>query len=64
MKYSDYCDINNFAQKFYDYAPALLPTNNIADIWRAQIKRYNVVGDEFNYLFYYEYAIYLIGIIL
>ena len=32
MKYSDYCDINNFAQKFYDYAPALLPTNNIADI--------------------------------
>lgn len=64
MNHENHYDICNFAQKFYDYAPALLPTNNIADIWRAQIKRYNVVGDEFNSLFYYEYAIYLIGIIL
>lgn len=35
MKYNDYCNICNFAQKFYENDPVFLPTNNIANIWRA-----------------------------
>lgn len=62
MKYSDYYNICNFAQKFYEGDPIFLPTNNIATLWRTQIKRHNVIGDEFNALFYYEYIMYLIGI--
>lgn len=62
MKYNDYYNICNFAQKFYEDYPILLPTNNIITIWRAQIKRHNVISDEFNALFYYEYIMYLIGI--
>ena len=62
MKYENYYDICNFAQKFYEDDPEFLPTNNIANIWRAQIKRHNVVSDDFNALFYYEYIMYLIGI--
>lgn len=38
MKDNDYYNICNFAQKFYKEDPALLPTNNIITIWRAQIK--------------------------
>ena len=62
MKDNDYYNICNFAQKFYKDDPALLPTNNIITIWRAQIKKHNVISDEFNVLFYYEYIMYLIGI--
>ena len=62
MKHSDYYNICNFAQKFYENDPEFLPTNNIANIWRAQIKRHNVISDDFNALFYYEYIMYLIGI--
>lgn len=62
MKYSNYYDICNFAQKFYEDNPEFLPINNILNIWRAQIKRHNVISDEFNALFYYEYIMYLIGI--
>ena len=62
MKYENYYDICNFAQKFYEDDPEFLPTNNIANIWRAQIKRHNVVSDDFNALFYYEYIMYLIGV--
>lgn len=60
MKYNDYYNICNFAQKFYEDDPEFLPTNNILDIWRAQIKRHNVISDDFNALFYYEYIMYLI----
>ena len=62
MKRIDHYNINNFAQKFYEDDPEFLPTNNIANMWRAQIKRHNVISDEFNALFYYEYIMYLIGI--
>lgn len=62
MKHSDYYNICNFAQKFYEDDPEFFPTNNIADIWRARIKTYNVISDEFNALFYYEYIMYLVGI--
>lgn len=62
MKHSDYCNICNFAQKFYGDDPEFFPTNNIANMWRAQIKRHNVINDEFNALFYYEYIMYLVGI--
>lgn len=62
MNYEEYYNICNFAQKFYEDDPEFLPTNNILDIWRAQIKRHNVISDEFNALFYYEYIMYLIGV--
>lgn len=62
MKYNDYYNICNFAQKFYEDDPEFLPTNNIANICPAQIKRHNVISDDFNALFYYEYIMYLIGI--
>lgn len=62
MKRIDHYNINNFAQKFYEDDSEFLPTNNIATIWRAQIKKHNVISDEFNALFYYEYIMYLIGI--
>ena len=62
MNYEEYYNICNFAQKFYEDYPILLPTNNIATMWRAQIKRHNVISDKFNALFYYEYIMYLIGI--
>lgn len=62
MKCIDHYNINNFAQKFYEDDPIFLPTNNIANIWRAQIKRHNVISDKFNALFYYEYIMYLIRI--
>ena len=62
MNYEEYYNICNFAQKFYEDDPEFLPTNNIADIWRAQIKRHNVISDDFNALFYYEYIMYLTGI--
>ena len=62
MKYENYYNICNFAQKFYEDDPKFLPTNNIADIWQARIKTYNVINDDFNALFYYEYIMYLIGI--
>lgn len=62
MRHEDHCNICGFAQKFYDDNPTFLPTNNISDIWRARIKTYNVITDEFNSLFYYEYIMYLIGI--
>lgn len=62
MKYSEYYNICNFAQKFYEDDPEFLPTNNILDIWRAQIKRHNIISDELNALFYYEYIMYLIGV--
>lgn len=61
MKHRIYYDICEFAQKIYTGNPAFLPTNNIPEDWRYRIKTYNVIGDEFNYLFYYEYIIYLIG---
>jgi len=35
MKYNDYYNICNFAQKFYEDYPILLPTNNITNMWRA-----------------------------
>ena len=62
MNYEEYYNICNFAQKFYEDDPEFLPTNNILDIWRAQIKRHNVISNDFNALFYYEYIMYLIGI--
>lgn len=62
MKYNDYYNVCNFAQKFYEDDPEFLPTNNIANMWRTQIKRHRVISDDFNALFYYEYIIYLIGI--
>lgn len=62
MNYEEYYNICNFAQKFYEDDPKFLPTNNILNIWKAQIKRHNVISDEFNALFYYEYIMYLIGI--
>lgn len=62
MKYENYYTICNFSQKFYEDNPEFLPTNNILNIWRAQIKRHNVISDDFNALFYYEYIMYLIGI--
>lgn len=62
MKDNNYYNICNFAQKFYEDNPEFLLTNNILDIWRAQIKRHNVISDEFNALFYYEYIMYLIGV--
>lgn len=62
MNYEEYYNICNFAQKFYEDDPEFLPTNNILDIWRAQIKRHNIISDDFNALFYYEYIMYLIGI--
>ena len=62
MKYENYYNICNFAQKFYEDDPEFLPTNNIVNISRAQIKKHNVINDDFNALFYYEYAMYVIGI--
>ena len=62
MKYENYYNICNFAQKFYEDDPEFLPTNNIVNISRTQIKKHNVINDDFNALFYYEYIMYLIGI--
>ena len=62
MKYENYYNICNFAQKLYEDNPEFLPTNNIVNISRAQIKRHNVIDERFNALFYYEYIMYLIGI--
>lgn len=62
MNYEQYYDICNFSQKFYEDNPEFLPTNNICDNSRSKIKRCNVINDDFNALFYYEYIMYLIGI--
>lgn len=62
MKYKNYYNICNFSQKFYEDNPEFLPTNNIRNESRIKIKTYNVISDDFNALFYYEYIMYLIGI--
>lgn len=62
MKYNDYYDICNFAQKFYEDNPEFSPKNNINTMWKDQIKRHYIISDDFNALFYYEYIMYLIGI--
>lgn len=64
MKYSDYYNICNSAQKIYDKNPAFFPGNNITNNTKIKMKKFNVIGDEFNALFYYEYIMYLIGKIL
>lgn len=62
MNYEFYYNICDFAQKVYDRDPTFLPTNNITPDCRNKIRRYNVVDDRFNALFYYEYIMFLIGI--
>lgn len=61
MKYENYYNICDYAQKIYEYCPSLLPTNNICENAKNIIRKYNVIGERFNALFYYEYLMYLIG---
>ena len=60
MKYENYYNICDFAQKIYEYCPTLFPSNNISENARNRIRECNVVDERFNALFYYEYAMYLI----
>ena len=60
MKYENYYDICNFAQKIYEDYPILSPGKNIRDNARSRIRECNVVDEKFNALFYYEYVMYLI----
>lgn len=62
MKHKNYHDICDFSQKFYKQNPAFFPQNNILDGSRSRIRECNVINDEFNALFYYEYIMYLVGI--
>lgn len=64
MNYENYYDICNSAQKIYDKNSAFLPGNNITNNAKIKMRKFNVIGDEFNALFYYEYIMYLIGKIL
>lgn len=64
MNYENYYDICNSAQKIYDKNPAFFPGNNITNNAKIKMRKFNVIGDEFNALFYYEYIMYLIGKIL
>lgn len=64
MNYENYYDICNSAQKIYDKNPAFFSGNNITNNAKIKMKKFNVIGDEFNALFYYEYIMYLIGKIL
>lgn len=61
MNHENYYDICDSAQKIYDKNPAFFPGNNILDGSRSRIRECNVIDDEFNALFYYEYIMYLIG---
>lgn len=61
MKHKNYYDICDSAQKIYDKNPAFFPGNNIRDNAKTKMREFNVIGDEFNALFYYEYIMYLIG---
>lgn len=62
MKHNDYRDICDFAQNFYDENSLFLPAKNIPILWLVQIKRYDVINNKFNALFYYEYIMCLMGI--
>ena len=64
MNYENYYDICNSAQKFYDKNLAFFPGNNITNNAKIKMRKFNVIGDEFNALFSYEYIMYLIGKIL
>lgn len=60
MKRENYCKICDSAQKIYDKNPAFFPENNIRNNAKIKMIKFNVIGNEFNALFYYEYIMYLI----
>lgn len=61
MNYENYYNICDSAQKIYEYCLSLLPGKNISENAIYRIRKYNVIGERFNALFYYEYIMYLIG---
>ena len=61
MNHENYYDICDSAQKIYDKNPAFFPENNIRNNAKTKMREFNVIGNEFNALFYYEYIMYLIG---
>lgn len=60
MNYENYYNICDSAQKIYEYCPLLSSRNNICENAKNIIRKYNVIGERFNALFYYEYLMYLI----
>lgn len=50
-----------FLKNFMNVILHFFPQNNILDGSISRIRECNVINDEFNALFYYEYIMYLIG---
>ena len=60
MKYENYYNICDLAQKIYEYDPALNPGNNMSENTKNRLRECSVIDERFNALFYYEYVMYLI----